>query len=69
LVPVTLAPYALGYVGPLYLAVATGMCGWFLWSSIQVIRLKTDESARAMFRVSLVFLFGVFLALLVDLMV
>ncbi len=67
LIPVTLSPWLLGYVGPLYLAVATGLCAWFLWSSIEVIREKTDAAARRMFGVSLAFLFGVFLALLADL--
>jgi len=68
LVPVTLSPWVLGYVGPLYAAVATGLCAWFLWSSIEVIREKTEVAARRMFGVSLAFLFGVFLALLADLM-
>ncbi len=69
LVPVTLAPWALGYVGPFYGAVATGLCGWFLWASIEVIREKTDAAARKMFLVSLAFLAGVFMALLVDLVI
>lgn len=69
LVPITLSPWLLGYVGPLYLAVASALSGWFVWSSIAVLREKTDESARRMFRVSLAFLFGVFLALMADLLV
>ena len=31
LVPVTLAPVALGLLGPIYLAVAVGSTLWFLW--------------------------------------
>ena len=69
LVPITLSPWFLGYVGPLYLVVASAMCAWFLWSSVQVIREKTDAAARRMFRVSLGYLAGVFLALLADLLV
>ena len=68
LVPVALSPWWLGYVGPFYAATASGLCAWFLWSSINVIRQRTDEAARSMFTVSLAFLFGIFLALLVDLL-
>jgi protoheme IX farnesyltransferase len=67
LLPVTLSPWWLGYVGPFYAAVVTGLCGWFLWACIEVIREKTDAAARKMFVVSLAFLAGVFLTLLVDL--
>ncbi len=69
LVPVTLSPWLLGYVGPFYGAVATGLSAWFLWASVEVIREKTDAAARKMFGVSLAFLAGVFLALLVDLVI
>jgi protoheme IX farnesyltransferase len=68
LVPVTLAPVALGLLGPLYGVVALGMNVWFVHSALQVIRQKTDDAARAMFRVSLGFLFAVFLAMLADLL-
>ena len=68
LIPITLSPWFLGYVGPLYLAVALAMSAWFLWSAVEVIREKTDDAARKMFRTSLGFLFGVFLALFADLL-
>ena len=55
--------------GPIYLVVSSALCAWFLWSSIQVIREKTDDAARRMFRVSLGYLAGVFLALLIDLLI
>jgi len=68
LIPVTLAPVALGFVGALYLAVALGVNAWFTWSAVQVLKLRTDAAARRMFRVSLAFLFSLFLAMLLDLL-
>jgi len=69
LVPVTLAPWLLGYVGWLYGAVALGMNAWFVGQAVRVVRERSEESARAMFHVSLSYLFAVFLALLIDLVV
>jgi protoheme IX farnesyltransferase len=69
LLPVTLAPYFLGLVGPIYFAVAATMGLWFLYRCVRLFRERTDEAARGVFRVSLVFLFGVFLAMLVDLII
>jgi protoheme IX farnesyltransferase len=68
LVPVTLAPVALGLLGNAYLAVALGANAWFVWSSVQVLRLRTDDAARRMFRVSLAYLFSLFAAMLVELL-
>jgi protoheme IX farnesyltransferase len=67
LVPVTLAPVALGLLGPIYGVVALGMNAWFVCAAVRVLRERTDASAQAMFRVSLVYLFSLFLAMLVDL--
>jgi protoheme IX farnesyltransferase len=68
LVPVTLAPVALGLLGELYLAVALGMNAWFVASAVQVLRRRTDDAARRMFQVSLAYLFGLFLAMNVELL-
>ena len=67
LVPVTLAPVALGLIGNLYLVLSVAANAWFIWAAIQVIRLKTHESARSMFRVSLGYLFTLLGAMLIDL--
>lgn len=67
LVPVTLTPWAMGLVGSLYLALSVIANAWFIWAAIRVIRLKTHESARAMFRVSLGYLFTLLGAMLIDL--
>jgi protoheme IX farnesyltransferase len=66
LVPVTLAPVALGLLGPIYLAVALGMNVWFIAAAIRVLRERTDAAARRMFRVSLAYLFSLFLAMNVE---
>ena len=67
LVPVTLAPLPLGLLGPLYGVVAAGLGAWFVWHCVRVLREQTDEAARRMFGVSLVYLFALFVAMLVDL--
>lgn len=69
LLPVTLAPYFLGLAGPIYFVVAGASGLWFLYRSVRLFQERTDEAAQGVFRVSLVFLFAVFLALLVDLLV
>ena len=69
LLPVTVAPYFLGLAGPIYFAVAAASGAWFLYRAVRLFQERTDEAAQGVFRVSLVFLFAVFLALLVDLVV
>ena len=49
--------------------VAAASGGWFLYRSVRLFQERTDEAAQGVFRVSLAFLFAVFLALLVDLVV
>ncbi len=66
LVPVTLAPLPLGLLGAFYGVVAAGLGAWFVWHSVRVLRERTDAAARRMFHVSLVYLFALFLAMLVD---
>jgi protoheme IX farnesyltransferase len=66
LVPFTLAPTPLGLLGPFYLACAVALDTWFLWHVVRVLRERTDEAARRTFHVSLVYLFALFLAMLVD---
>ena len=67
LIPVTLAPVALGLLGPVYLAVALGMNAWFVWAAVRVLRERSDDAARRMFHVSLAYLFSLFLAMNVEL--
>jgi protoheme IX farnesyltransferase len=67
LVPVTLAPVALGLLGNLYLAVALGMNAWFVASVLGLLRERSDAAARRVFHVSLAYLFSLFLAMNVEL--
>jgi protoheme IX farnesyltransferase len=68
LVPVTLAPVALGLLGEVYLAVALGMNAWFVFSVVRLLRERSDEAARRTFHVSLAYLFSLFLAMNVELL-
>ncbi len=68
LVPVTLAPVALGLLGEIYLAVALGMNAWFVWSAVKLIQERTHDAARRMFHVSLAYLFSLFLAMNAELL-
>jgi protoheme IX farnesyltransferase len=67
LVPVTLAPGLLGLLGTVYMTVAVGVNAWFVISSIQLAKQRTDEAARRMFHVSLAYLFAICFAMLIDL--
>lgn len=69
LVPVTLLPAALGLLGPLYLACALALNAWFVGSSAWLIRTRTDDAARRVFRVSLAYLALLYGAMLADLFV
>ena len=66
LVPFTLAPTALGLLGTIYLAAAVALDAWFLWHVVRVMRERTESAARSAFHVSLIYLFALFLAMLVD---
>ncbi|MED5262552.1 MAG: heme o synthase [Myxococcota bacterium] len=63
LFPVSLLPLFLGFVGPVYGVVAFAANAVFLASAVHVYRRRSDDAARLMFRVSLAYLFVVFLAI------
>ena len=67
LIPVTLAPVPLGLLGTPYLVAALALDAWFTWYIVRVLRERTEEAARGAFHVSLLYLFGLFVAMLVDL--
>lgn len=68
LVPVSLAPVALGLLGSVYLAVALGMNAWFVFAVLRLLRERTDAAARRVFRASLAYLFSLFVAMNVELL-
>ena len=70
MVPVGIAPYWIGLGGPVYGLVAAGMSGVFLYYAIR-IRLARDPqairvAARKLFAYSILYLFGLYAALLVE---
>ncbi len=75
LVPLSVLPWALGYAGVIYGAVATALGAGFLWHAVRVLRdrqdatgvsLTRDAPARAAFRFSIYYLFVLFGGLAVD---
>ena len=63
------APVVLGFAGPLYLAANAGIGLWFLVQSIRVARAPdsiNEPQARRLFAVSILYLFALFAALLVE---
>ncbi len=66
LVPVTLAPYAIGLAGALYGAGAAGLGLAFLLAAARVWFDQTDRSARRMFGFSILYLFLLFALMVVD---
>ena len=63
LFPVSLLPLFLGFVGPVYGVVVFTANAVFLAAAVHVFRRRSDDAARLMFRVSLAYLFVVFLAI------
>jgi protoheme IX farnesyltransferase len=75
LVPLSLAPWLVGFSGPIYAAVASTLGAAFLASVWRVffdrqdaagVSLTNDAPARAAFKYSILYLFALFGALAVD---
>jgi heme o synthase len=56
LLPVSIAPYFFGVSGMIYLVGASILGIWFLWASIQAARAKSNEMARKLLLVSVLYL-------------
>ncbi len=69
LLPVTLAPVWLGYLGPLYAAIAVAGGLWFLYLVVQSMRGDQPALDWKVFKGSVSYLSILFLAMLVDLLV
>jgi protoheme IX farnesyltransferase len=69
LIPAGLLPAAIGLAGPLYLAVSGAIGLWFIIEAVAVA-LERDETrepaAHRLFRVSLIYMFALFAALLAE---
>jgi protoheme IX farnesyltransferase len=56
LLPVSVMPYFFGVSGVIYLVGASLLGCWFLWASISAARAKSNEKARALLLVSVLYL-------------
>lgn len=66
LVPVSLAPFFLGFAGKIYLIGAAILGLWFLWASIMAARTKTNEQARKLLLASVIYLPLLLILLVLD---
>jgi heme o synthase len=66
LLPVSLAPFFLGFAGLVYLIGATVLGLWFLFESVRTARAKTVERARRLLMVSVLYLPLIFGLLVLD---
>jgi len=66
LAPTGLAPFFLGMSSAAYAAVASIMGGVFVWLSAKLYRQPSDQSAWKLFKFSILYLFILFAALIVD---
>jgi protoheme IX farnesyltransferase len=66
LLPVSLAPFFIGFAGLIYLIGASLLGLWFLWVSIQTARAKSVEKARKLLLVSVIYIPLIFLLMVFD---
>jgi protoheme IX farnesyltransferase len=66
MVPISLAPFFLGFAGWIFLAAATILGVWFLVESIRTARAKTPEMSRRLLLVSVLYLPIMFAILVLD---
>ncbi|WP_019624800.1 heme o synthase [Thioalkalivibrio thiocyanoxidans] len=66
LLAVTLLPFGMGISGWLYLLAALGLGGTFLYHAVMLLRTRSRQRAIRTFLYSIVYLLGLFGALLVD---
>jgi protoheme IX farnesyltransferase len=68
LVPVGVAPFALGFAGPVYGAASVGLGAYFVWLAIQTYRMADADPkmlpAKKLFGFSILYLFALFVILL-----
>ena len=66
LIPLSFAPLILGIAGLAYGGAVAVMGAYFLLLAVRVLREQTNRSARRMFRFSILYLFVLFAALIVE---
>lgn len=67
LIPLTLLPVAASPLGRVYAAAALVLGLWFLLHAVRLRQRADDAAARRFFRVSLVYLMGIFACMILDL--
>jgi protoheme IX farnesyltransferase len=65
MVPCAVAPYFMGFAGPVYGVVSAALSGFFLWLAISVYRQK-EKAEKKLFLFSILYLFAVFAVLAVE---
>lgn len=66
LLPMTLAPWALGYCGHLYGASGVLLNGFFLYLAYGVLKSHEIKPAKKLFGYSILYLFCIFLSMILD---
>lgn len=66
LLPVSLAPFFFALSGPIFLGGASVLGLWFLWASIQAARTKTNQSAKRLLLVSVIYIPLLFILMVAD---
>ncbi|MFT3745396.1 MAG: heme o synthase [Pyrinomonadaceae bacterium] len=66
LFPVSLAPFFLGISGFIFLAGASLLGLWYLWASIKAARSKTNEQAKKLLMVTVIYLPLLFILMVAD---
>ena len=66
LVPLSFAPVALGTAGHVYAAAAAIVGAYLLWLAVDVMRTRSDRAARRLFGFSILYLFVLFAALILE---
>lgn len=66
--PITVAPYVLGYTGPVYGTISAVLSGFFVFTAWRVLRADDQDlkPARLMFGYSVFYLFALFLAVMMG---
>lgn len=66
LVPVTIAPFFLGFASYIYLAVAVVFGAKFIMHAVTVFKNPEEKNCKKMFGFSIIYLFVLFLSLIID---
>jgi protoheme IX farnesyltransferase len=66
LLPLTLAPYFLGFAGIQYALIAAGLGAFFVFTAIRVLMSEELKSAKLMFGYSVFYLFALFVAVMIG---